>query len=164
MPRPRAAEEMLDGQHQRVDVPAQCRSCSRGPPAEKTGRGPLLNRPSCSPDDLISQENELNWKTVSVCNFVNCIKLMTAWVSSDRVTGLHVVDVCCPYYTFDGMTAIVGWGWMLGRLTISRCHSVAFVRMYHCATYSLDKLWWWWWWWWWLYFVLWLTGLKAPTN
>ena len=29
--------------------PCQCRNCSQGPPAEKTGRGSLLNRPSCPP-------------------------------------------------------------------------------------------------------------------
>ena len=35
------------------------RNCSQGPPAEKTGRGSLLNRPSCLPDDPIGQGTEL---------------------------------------------------------------------------------------------------------
>ena len=30
------------------------------PPAETTGRGSLLNHPSCPPDDLIGQGTELN--------------------------------------------------------------------------------------------------------
>ena len=36
-----------------------CQNCSQGLPAEKTGRGSLLNRPSCPPDDLIGQGTEL---------------------------------------------------------------------------------------------------------
>ena len=35
-------------------------NCLRGPSAEKTGRGSLLNRPSCSPDDPVGQGIELN--------------------------------------------------------------------------------------------------------
>ena len=38
----------------------QCQNCSQGPPAEKTGSGCLLNRPSCPPDDLVGQGTELN--------------------------------------------------------------------------------------------------------
>ena len=56
---PSSAEEMLDGQHQRVDISAHART-AQGPPAEMTGRGSLLNHPSCPPDDLIVQETELN--------------------------------------------------------------------------------------------------------
>ena len=37
-----------------------CQSCSQRPPAEKTGRRSLLNRPSCSSDDPIGQGIELN--------------------------------------------------------------------------------------------------------
>ena len=32
--------------------PCPCQNCSQGPPAEKTGRVSLLNRPSCPPDDF----------------------------------------------------------------------------------------------------------------
>ena len=35
--------------------PCPRQNCSRWPPAEKTGRGSLLNRPSCPPDDPIGQ-------------------------------------------------------------------------------------------------------------
>ena len=37
-----------------------CQNCSQGPHAEQTGRGSLLNRPSCPPDDPIGQGTELN--------------------------------------------------------------------------------------------------------
>ena len=38
------------------------KNSSQGPPAEKkTGRGSLLNRPSCPPDDRMGQGPELNW-------------------------------------------------------------------------------------------------------
>ena len=40
--------------------PCPCQNYSQGPPAEKTGRGSLLNRPSCPPDDSIGQGTELN--------------------------------------------------------------------------------------------------------
>ena len=36
-------------------------NCSQGPSAKKTGRGSLLSRPSCHPDDPIGQVIELNW-------------------------------------------------------------------------------------------------------
>ena len=35
--------------------PCPCQNCSQGPPAEKTGRGSLLNCPSCFPDDPTDQ-------------------------------------------------------------------------------------------------------------
>ena len=47
--------------------PCPCQNCGLrraqncgGLPAEKTGRGSLLNRPSCPPDDPIGQGTELN--------------------------------------------------------------------------------------------------------
>ena len=42
--------------------PFPCQSCSQGSPAEKTGRGSLLNRPSCSPEEPNRPRNwtELN--------------------------------------------------------------------------------------------------------
>ena len=57
---PWSAEEMLDGQHQRVDILAHARTAHKGPPAEKTGRGSLLNRLSCPLDDPIGHGTELN--------------------------------------------------------------------------------------------------------
>ena len=40
--------------------PSPCQNCSRGPPAEKTGRWPRLNRFSSPPDDPIGYGTELN--------------------------------------------------------------------------------------------------------
>ena len=42
----RSAEELLDGQHQRLDIPARSGTAHSGLP-QKTGKGSLLNRPSC---------------------------------------------------------------------------------------------------------------------
>ena len=55
------ADKMLDGQHQRVDVPsALCQNCWQWPPAEKTDWGSLLNH-GIPPDDPVGQRTELNW-------------------------------------------------------------------------------------------------------
>ena len=40
--------------------PCPCQTCSQGPTAASTGRGILLNRPSCLPDDPIGEGTELN--------------------------------------------------------------------------------------------------------
>ena len=53
-----SAEEMLDGQHQSRS-PCPCQNCSQGPPGEKIGRGSLLNRSSCPPDEQIVQGTEV---------------------------------------------------------------------------------------------------------
>ena len=37
-----------------------CQNCSQRPPAKKTGRGSLLSRLSCPPDDPINHGTELN--------------------------------------------------------------------------------------------------------
>ena len=47
-----------------------CQSCSPGPPAEKSGRGSRLNRPSCPPDDPIGQGTEMNGVKLLVCPHV----------------------------------------------------------------------------------------------
>ena len=45
--------------------PCPCKNCSQWPPAEKTGRGSLLNRPPSTPppppDDSMGKGTELNW-------------------------------------------------------------------------------------------------------
>ena len=56
---PRLAEEMLDGQHQKVDIPAHVRSAHKGLLQKKAGRESLLNRLSCPPDDPIGRGTEL---------------------------------------------------------------------------------------------------------
>ena len=40
--------------------PCPYQNCSEGPLAEKTGRGSLLNRPLCPPDNPVGQGTELN--------------------------------------------------------------------------------------------------------
>ena len=55
-----SAEEMLDGKYQRADIPAYARTAHKDLLQKKIGRGPLLNRPSWSPDDRIGQRTELN--------------------------------------------------------------------------------------------------------
>ena len=42
--------------------PCPSKNCSQGPPAEKTGRGSLLNCPSCSSDNQTGQGTEANWR------------------------------------------------------------------------------------------------------
>ena len=41
--------------------PCLCQNWSPGPPEEKTGRGSVLNRPSCFPDDPLGQRTEVKW-------------------------------------------------------------------------------------------------------
>ena len=50
-----------NGQHQRVDIPARARIAHKDLLQKKTGRGSLLNRPSCPPDDPIGQGTEPKW-------------------------------------------------------------------------------------------------------
>ena len=63
---PWSADEMLDWQHQRMDIPCTRKNCSQGPLAEKTGRGSLLNRPWCPLDDPIGHGTVLNWTELSL--------------------------------------------------------------------------------------------------
>ena len=44
-------------------LPFLCQNCSQGPPAEKTGRESLMDRPSCPPDDPIGQGTNLVCRT-----------------------------------------------------------------------------------------------------
>ena len=44
----------------KIGHPNPCVNCSKWPPAETTGTGSLLNRPSCSPGDQIGQGTGLN--------------------------------------------------------------------------------------------------------
>ena len=64
---PWSAEEMVDGQCQRADIPAHCQNCAQWPPAENTGRESLLKRLSCPADDPIGQRTELNWTELNNC-------------------------------------------------------------------------------------------------
>ena len=55
---PWSAEEMLDGQS-KSGLPCPCQNCLQWPSALKTGRGSLLNRLSCPPDDPVGQGTKL---------------------------------------------------------------------------------------------------------
>ena len=79
---PPSAEEMLDGQRQRVNSPVNARTTQNGllqkqtkkkkqknkqkHQQQKDGRGSPLNRPICYPDGPIGQEIELNRTEQSV--------------------------------------------------------------------------------------------------
>ena len=54
---PWSPEEILDGQHQRVDIPAHARTARKGLLQRRPGRGSPLNRLPSPPDDPIGQGN-----------------------------------------------------------------------------------------------------------
>ena len=60
--------------------PCLCQNCSKGPPAENTGRGSLLKRLSCPLDDLIVQGTELMKRKFSE---KNCLKIFFFWMRGD---------------------------------------------------------------------------------
>ena len=49
----------------KTEHPCPCQNCSQGSPAEKSGRGSLLNHPSCPPNNPISQRTEMNWLNIN---------------------------------------------------------------------------------------------------
>ena len=57
---PWSAEEMLDGEHQRVDIPANGRPAHNSLLQKGLERESLLNRPSCPSDDPVGQGTVLN--------------------------------------------------------------------------------------------------------
>ena len=69
----------------------QCQNCSQlqGPHAEKTGRGSLLNRPPCPPDDPVGQGTELN------CNDMcfTCYIKANSQVIKSQVNQIFTWDV-----------------------------------------------------------------------
>ena len=85
---PWSAEEMLDGQHQRMDIYlCPCQKCSKWP-AEKTGRGSLLNHPSCPSDDPMGLGTELNFR---FCEFpVTQRNIVVAFFLIARILGENV--------------------------------------------------------------------------
>ena len=49
--------------------PWPCQNCKQGPPAEKAGRGSLLNRPSCpTPFPTTHSAKGLNWTDDGICS------------------------------------------------------------------------------------------------
>ena len=69
---PWSVEEMLDGQRQRVEIPAHARTAHQGLPQKKTGRGSLLYRPSCPLNDPVSQKTGLNLPLLALSFFRSC--------------------------------------------------------------------------------------------
>ena len=57
---PWSAEEMLDGQYQRVDILAYARSAHKSLLLKRLEEDYLLNRLPCPPDDPIGQGTEQN--------------------------------------------------------------------------------------------------------
>ena len=57
---PWLAEEILDRQTQRVDIPAHARTAHKGLLQKRLGIGFLLNRPLRLPDNPFDQGTELN--------------------------------------------------------------------------------------------------------
>ena len=53
--RPWSAEKMLDGRHQRVNIPAHARTAHKGLLRRRLEADLLLNRLPCPPDNLIGQ-------------------------------------------------------------------------------------------------------------
>ena len=83
-----SAEEILDGQHQRVDIPACARTAYEGL-LQKTRRGSMLNRPSWPPNDPIGQGTELNWDIFLVQLYIN-VHNFEMVSSNTSVSGLYL--------------------------------------------------------------------------
>ena len=79
-----SAEKMLNGQHQRVNLPGPRQNCSQWPPAVKTGRGSLLNSSFMAPrrPNRLRDWTELNWTD---------LHFATIWLS--QVTGHEISKV-----------------------------------------------------------------------
>ena len=73
---PWSAEEVLDEQSQRVNAPGcLCQNCSQEPPAEKTGRGSLLNPPPPPPHPHLPNDTTVQGTEV---NFLWCVPEMSS--------------------------------------------------------------------------------------
>ena len=73
--------------------PCSCQNCPQRPPAEKTGRGSLLNRPSYPPNDIIGQGTELNE--------LHCI-----------ISFCIVLRILYQYQLDDFVKYTWSWGWI----------------------------------------------------
>ena len=97
---PWSAEEMLDGQHRRMDIPAKARTAHKGL-LQKTLEEALLNGPSCPPDDPIGQGTPLNVELIDsdlgrlyLCRwFSHCICRMQAPVS----VKMRIIAYVCAH-------------------------------------------------------------------
>ena len=66
--------------------PCLCQNCSQGPPAEKTGRGSRLNRPSYPPGDPVGHGTELILTAHYANQFWTTIKALQ---TLNTITALH---------------------------------------------------------------------------
>ena len=78
---------------------AACHNCSQGPPAEKTGRGSLLNHPSSphphpTPHDPIRQGTELSRTESSQLDLAECLTM----------TGLYQLVFDNSVLTLNGLS------------------------------------------------------------
>ena len=81
---PGSAEEMLDGQRQRVDIPAHVRTAHNDLLQKRSERGSLLDCPPCLPDDPIGRGTELNYTYRAQTRFIE------SQAESDSLFMLHV--------------------------------------------------------------------------
>ena len=95
----RAGVTMVSRGNAGVVIPAHARFAykQQWPPAEKTGRGSLLNCTSCNPDYPISQGTELNWKfkialSISVWKTIPVIYCPSRKCVSSCVLGYKTVQ------------------------------------------------------------------------
>ena len=91
---------------------------SQGPPAEKTGRGSLLNCPSCPPENLVGQGTELNWTQLSH------IGEIFLWVNS-RVVFLKKSQVLSFFHNIVEMSANFWWEQFLCSCWFFQVHTLA---------------------------------------
>ena len=64
------AEELLDGQHQRVDVQAHARTAHNSLQKKRLEWGSWLICPTCAPDDLTGSETSVKWCVTRSCTLV----------------------------------------------------------------------------------------------
>ena len=103
--------------------PCPCQICTQGPPAEKTGRGSLLNRPLCSLDYPIGQGTELNWNA-------HCFKALTWTQQSSPLWNIQIIGAllfnlcstevnkgtdlkCCNLNLFLSLPTVLSSPWLL---------------------------------------------------
>ena len=96
-------------------------NCLRGPSAEKTGRGSLLNRPSCSPDDPVGQGIELNWSCTCLDSLTEDLKFL---LGLKRNLSVYCSHQFC-------------WRWSIFRITRFRKERKVLLRVLRASWVAL---------------------------
>ena len=98
-------------------------NCSKGPPAEMTGGGSLLNHPSCSPADTISQGTGLNWTDHSFNPFQSIFQSFMHYsartstkIRTDNSHGTWQPPVPCPGTALSANPGRARWGHRRGAM------------------------------------------------